>query len=372
MKAVFISLLTLLGLGACGSRPTGDAPSGQLTMVVGTYTNGNSKGIYTFRFDQDNGTAAPLDSATLSNPSYLTLSADARRVYAVSETDNSAASVCTLDFDPRTGSLRLLGSQPTRGAGPCYVATNGQLLLTANYGGGSISAFRLNDEGIAEPLDTLFHGKATGPDTLRQATPHVHCTVFTPDGRYVFATDFSADRLMRFDVTPQGLVPSPDSTTVNVQADCGPRHLTFAPDGKHAYVIGELSGTVTAFDYAGGRLTAIQTLAADTTGARGSADIHVSPDGRFLYASNRLRHDGVAIFAIRPEEGTLTPVGYQPTGPHPRNFNITPNGKYLLVACRDSNVIQVYERNAQTGLLTDTHRDIAVGSPTCIQFANVR
>lgn len=369
MKTLFFPLLAALGLGACTAGPSNHT-NNSLTMLVGTYTNGSSRGIYTFRFDAETGQSQALDSASLSNPSFLTVSADARFVYAVNEMNDSTALLSTLALDPARGSLRLLNSQATHGTDPCHVSTNGQIVLTANYSGGSLSVFRLREDGTPMPLDTLFHGMATGPDSIRQSSPHIHCTQFTPDGRYVFATDFSADRLLRFDVTAQGLVPSPDSTIVSVTPDSGPRHLTFAPDGRHAYLIGELSGQVTVFDYADGRLNTLQTIAADTTGARGSADIHVSPDGRFLYASNRLIQDGIAIFAIHPQEGILTFVGYQLTGSHPRNFQLTPDGRYLLAACRDCNVIQVYRRDAETGLLTDTHQDIHVDKPSCIQFVN--
>lgn len=370
MKTLFYSLLAAsLCLSACTGRST-STPADMLTLLVGTYTNGSSTGIYTFDFDQHTGQAAALDSATLPNPSFLTVSDDGRRVYAVNEMNDSTASLTTLDFDPARGSLKVIGRQPTHGTDPCYVSTDGTWVLTANYSGGSLSVFRLQADGIPLPPDTLFHGKATGPDPVRQILPHVHCAMFTPDGRYIYATDFSADRLMRFDVIDGGIRTSPDSTSVRLAPDTGPRHLVFTPDGRHAYVIGELSGDITAFRYAGGRLTVLQTVTADSVHARGSADIHVSPDGRFLYASNRGQHDGIAIFSIHPQDGTLTPAGYQPTGLHPRNFGISPNGKYLLAACRDSGVIQVYERNPETGLLTDTHRDIHVDKPVCVVYVN--
>ena len=233
-----------------------------------------------------------------------------------------------------------------------------------------MSVFPLQKDGTLAPADTLFQGEATGPDTIRQATPHIHCTVFSPDRKYIFATDFSADRILRFVVHPNNPIPQTSPEAVDIEADSGPRHLTFSPDGKFAYLITELSGKVIAFSYNDGRLKQIQTITADTVAARGSADIHLSPDGKYLYASNRLKEDGIAIFAVNPENGTLAKVGYQPTGIHPRNFNITPNGKYLLAACRDSNVIQVYKRNEVTGLLEDTHQDIVVDMPVCIQFGN--
>ena len=368
MKALLFLLPTLC-IGACAPKVA--APhNDELTLLVGTYTYGTSKGIYSFCFNQQTGESEPLDSVALTNPSFLTVSDDRQRVYAVSETNDSTAALHTLALNPEDGSLRLLNKQLTQGTDPCHVAVNPNMVLTANYSGGSLSVFPLREDGTAAPVDTLFHGQATGPDTVRQNEPHVHCSAFSPDGKSVFVTDFSADRILQFAVTPNGLIAHSTNPAIPVKPDTGPRHITFAPDGKHAYVIGELSGEVTAFAYADGQLDTVQTIAADTTHARGSADIHVSPDGKFLYASNRLKEDGIAIFAIHPQDGKLTQVGYQHTGLHPRHFNITPNGKYLLAACRDSHVIQVFERDQQTGLLEDTGKDIRMDQPVCIVFVN--
>lgn len=368
MKHLLFCMLGL-GLTACGSSPKeADNNPDELAMLVGTYTAGSSKGIYTFRFNQETGTAMALDSVALPNPSYLVPSEDGKLVYAVSEMNDSTAALNALSFDRKTGELRLLNSVPTFGEDPCYVATNGKEVLTANYSGGTMSVFPLQKDGTPAPADTLFQGSATGPDAQRQATPHIHCTIFSPDGKYIFATDFSADRILRFVLHPNDPVPHLSQEAVEVEADSGPRHLTFSPDGKFAYLITELSGKVIAFRYDDGRLEQIQTITADTVSARGSADIHLSPDGKYLYASNRLKEDGIAIFAVNPENGTLAKVGYQPTGIHPRHFNITPNGKFLLAACRDSHVIQVYRRDENTGLLENTHQDITMDMPVCIQF----
>lgn len=368
MKHLLFCMLGL-GLTACGSSPKeADNNTNELAMLVGTYTNGSSKGIYTFRFNQETGTAVALDSVALPNPSYLVPSEDGKLVYAVSEMNDSTAALNALSFDRKTGKLDLLNSVPTFGEDPCYVATNGKEVLTANYSGGSMSVFPLLKDGKLAPADTLFEGSATGPDALRQSTPHIHCAIFSPDGKYIFATDFSADRILRFVLHPEDIVPHRSLETTDIEADSGPRHLTFSPDGKFAYLITELSGKVIAFSYNDGNLKQIQTIAADTVAARGSADIHLSPDGKYLYASNRLKEDGIAIFAVNPEDGTLAKAGYQHTGIHPRHFNITPNGKFLLAACRDSNVIQVYRRDEHTGLLSDTRQDIVVDKPVCIQF----
>ena len=337
----------------------------QISMAVGTYTDGSSKGIYTYRFNQETGKAELLDSLAMKNPSYLTVSNDKRYIYAVSETGVSEASLNIISLD-RRGGMRLLETVLAEGADPCYIAQNGHIALTANYSGGSMSVFSLNHKGVKAELTTRFLGTTGGPDLSRQDTPHVHCACFTPDGKYVLATDFSADRILSFRLSGQKVIAN--GVAADVSADSGPRHLTFSRDGRFAYLMSELSGKVTVFSYQQGRLERLQEITSDSVGARGGADVHLSPDGKFLYSSNRLKAEGIAIFSVNSQSGMLTPVGYQPTGAHPRQFNITPNGRYLLCCCRDSNKIQVFQRDSQTGLLTDTHQDIPLSKPVCVQF----
>ncbi|MDR0896097.1 MAG: lactonase family protein [Prevotellaceae bacterium] len=357
-----------LFLVACSPRKASTPAHNDLSLLIGTYTDGSSKGIYTYSFDQETGRSTLLDSVAVSNPSYLTPSADGKFVYAVSEQNDAGAALNAFAFDRTTGHLTLLNRRSTCGGDPCYVSTNGKEALTANYSGGSMSVFPIEKDGSLGEIDTLFEGSVGGPDVARQATPHVHCATFSPDGGYIFATDFSSDSILRFVVHPTHCTPHRSSAATPVDSATGPRHLTFSPNGKFAYLIGELSGNITAFSYHDGVLRSIQTIAADTLRARGSADIHLSPDGRYLYASNRLQGDGIAIFEVNPATGMLAKAGYQSTGIHPRHFNITPNGKYLLVACRDSHVVQVFSRDADTGMLTDTHQDITLDKPVCIQF----
>lgn len=358
-----LALLTLTGC-AVGDRQE----EGGLTMLVGTYTDGGSHGIYSFRFNQETGSCETLDSLAMKNPSYLTLSSDGQLVYAVSETNDEQASLNAIGLDAQNGSMKLLSSIPTQGGDPCYVATNGQIAVTANYSGGSMSVFRLEQDGDVATLDTLMPGATGGPDLTRQDTPHVHCAIFTPDSQYVLATDFSADRILSFKLTEEGVTNNGIAATVS--DDSGPRHLTFSNDGCFAYLMSELSGRVTVFGYSDGRLEQLQEIVSDSVGARGGADIHLSPDGRFLYSSNRLKAEGFAIFAVDSRTGLLTRIGYQPTAAHPRQFNITPNGQYLLCCCRDSDKIQVFHRDIETGMLTDTHKDIRVSRAVCVQFFN--
>lgn len=273
--------------------------------------------------------------------------------------------------------MELLNSSPVNSSSPCYITidSKGKNIHTANYGGGTITSFQAKEDGSLTTAVSKISFKGSGPDSIRQKSPHLHSVRYSPDGQYLFAADLGSDKLYRVGVNDTPFEGQPGLLENSLKefimpAGTGPRHFDFHPDGgKYLYLLGELSGEVIVFDYAFGELTQKQVIAADTVGARGSADIHVSPDGRFLYASNRLKADGIAIFSIDPEEGTLTKVGYQLTGIHPRNFVITPNGKYLLVAARDDNKIQVFSIDAGTGLLTDTSQDISLSKPVCLKFA---
>lgn len=346
-------------------------------MLVGTYTSGNSHGIYTFRFNEETGETHILDSVATTNPSYLTLSEDGKFVYSVNELGKDQAAVSAFSLNKESGSLQLLNTQKTKGADPCYLTKYGKNIITANYSGGSISVLPIQEDGALLPASAVIEFKGTGPVKERQKQAHLHCVRITPDGKYLFADDLGTDQIHKFTINPnagtdnkEGLLTESTPASFKVAPGSGPRHLTFDNNGKFAYLINEISGTVIAFQYKDGMLKEIQTIAADTVNAQGSADIHISPDGKFLYASNRLKADGIAIFKINQADGLLTKVGYQLTGIHPRNFIITPNGKYLLVACRDSNTIQVYKRDVDTGLLTDCKKDIPVDKPVCLKFVN--
>ena len=341
-----------------------------LTTFVGTY----SDGFYAYDFDQRSGEFTgdgPVAKAEMPNPSYLTVQGN--RIYAVSEMPDTSASVwawrwCGNGFELLNA--RSTGVIPSEekeslflGEDPCYVSTDGTVLAVANYSGGTLAAYRLSEDGSIAPLDSLLISGTGGPDLSRQESPHVHCAVFSPDDKYLFFSEFSADEIGRLSLVAGEVRNYCRAATLH--SDYGPRHLLFDASGTHLYVIGELSGDITVFDYADGILTEKQVIKADRMDARGAADIHLSPDGKFLYASLRLRGDGIVVFEVGPG-GLLNYVGYTATGPHPRNFNITPNGRYVLVCCRDNDAVEVYSRDAATGLLTDTGRRLTVTRPVYI------
>ncbi|KAA6338125.1 6-phosphogluconolactonase [termite gut metagenome] len=364
-QVVILCLIGTLTV-SCISRKQQQRSNDELTMLIGTSAD-TIRGLYTFHFNMETGEATPLSEIKTPYPTYLTFSANNEFVYAVSEYGNKRSAVFAYAFDKEKGDLRLLNTEPTIGIDPCYITTVGKTVITANYTSGNISVFPLQEDGSLLPLSSLIPFQGSGAIKGRQDTPHIHCVHLTPDEKYLFATDLGTDKIHKFNINTDSLTFGEPEAFL-LPAGSGPRHLTFTQDGKYAYLINELSGTVMAFTYADGMLDEIQTIAADTLNAQGSADIHISPDGKFLYASNRSKADGIAIFKIEAN-GTLTKAGYQLTGIHPRNFNITPNGKFLLVACRNSNTIQLFERDKDTGLLTDTERNIAIDKPMCIMFA---
>ena len=355
------------------------AQDNNLIMYIGTYTEGgNSKGIYTYRFNQENGTFQQLSSATAANPSFVTLSPDGKRLYAVSEYNDGRQGAYSFDVSEDKAQLSNPVFLPTApkeylpraGADPCHIVSDGKYVITANYTGGDISVFSLDAAGRlqAEVQHIVF------VETSHGSTSHIHCIIPTPERRYVLVTNLGKNCVYRFRYkarkASKGVKVLKDMKVAYRISDTiqGPRHLTFSKDGRFAYLINELGGECVVLSYRKGKLKEVQRIMADEGGGRGSANIHISPDGRFLYTSHRLKKDSIAIFAIDPKKGSLTKIGYQLTGIHPRNFAITPNGKYLLVACRDDNKIQVFERNEATGELTETAQAIEVDRPTCIVF----
>lgn len=353
-----------------------------LTMFIGTYTEGStSTGIYVFSFNQKTGNYKELSNIEAHNPSYLTISTDKKQLYAVSEYDDGRQGAYSFDINANQNKLRnpiFKHNYPSpkqdnsgykRGGDPCYICQQGEYVITANYTGGDISVFKLNNKGYLNRLIQYY----SFTDKTAQTRSHIHCIIPSPDGKYIFVTDLGMNCIYRLNANHEKIETSRtflDSPEIAYQGDkgMGPRHLTFSPDGKHAYLINEIGGECIAFKYDNGKITEIQRIMADEGKGHGSADIHVSPDGRFLYASHRLKKDGISIFAIDQQNGKLTKIGYQKTGKHPRNFNITPNGQYLLVACRDNNMIQIFKRDTNTGKLNKTSKSIKLGKPVCIQF----
>ncbi|AEE49829.1 lactonase family protein [Haliscomenobacter hydrossis] len=348
-------------------------------VFVGAYVpNAADQGINVYVLDANTG---QLQHKSLCpnqlNPSYLNISPNGKYLYAATEARvPKGGSVSSYVFDSISGKLTFINKQISGGENPVYVSVHksGQWVVNANYSEASVSAYSVNANGsLNPPSQVLQYTEGSKVVQDRQAIAHTHSCVFSPKYDQVIVPDLGADKLRIFNFDPKAKEPlspaNPDGQAS--PAGSGPRHFAFHPNQKFAYCIEEMSGTVSAYRYKKGKLSSIQNIPAHpqeiTTGFSG-ADIHASPDGRFLYASNRGNENNIAIYAIHPGKGTLTNVGYQTTfGNHPRNFTLDPTGKFLLVANMLSNSIVVFKRDVQTGLLSKVSMLEGILSPSCLK-----
>ena len=351
-------------------------------LIVGTYDSPGSEGIYVYKFNSLDGSVKEISHIKTANPSYVTVSPGEKFVYAVHEIgrDGKGGEVAAFSFNKKDGTLTFINQLPTGGDHPCYVEIDktGKWVIVANYSSGSFSVLPVNKDGsLGAPTTTIQH-EGSGKIPGRQKGPHAHCAKLSPDNKWLFVADLGMDKIMiyAFDVITGKITPAKEPFAAS-EPGSGPRHFTFHPNNKYAYLVEEMAGTVVAYKYTNGTLKKLQRLSslpAGDTGLIGSADIHVSPDGKFLYASNRGKGSSntIAIFKIDNATGTLKTVGHQFTmGNIPRNFNLDPTGDFLLVANQDSDEIVIFKRNQQSGLLTDTKKRIRVGKPVCLKWMKV-
>ena len=370
--ALFCAFATLFSTVSCSGATTAvsSTVADSIFLFVGSYSPAEKEGVVVFSFNQEDGGYEYRSGLTgIATPSFLCVNKQGNRVYAVSEVGEPNASAHSLAFDSESAMLQHLNDAPTHGGAPCHIALSPteKYLYTANYTGGSITEFLLDKDGhIGEGRTIPFVGNSVVKN--RQDKPYLHATYFTPDGQFLLANDLGTDNIHAFPLQGEGdSICRNKGIDISLNPGTGPRHLCFHPNGKFAYLLGELSGEIHVLSLQAGKWNVLQTILADSLRASGSADVHCSPDGRFLYASHSLRGDGISVMRIQTD-GTLQYISRQLTGIHPRNFAITPNGKFLLVACKDDNVIKIYRRNMQEGFLDDTKKRISFSQPVCLKF----
>ena len=349
-------------------------------MIVGTYDSPKSEGIYIYKFNSEDGSVKQVSQVKTSNPSFLAISQNEKYVYAVNENANSTGkggSVTSFSFDRKSGILTKINSQSSEGNHPCHVETDktGKWIFASNYSSGSLSVLPANTDGSLGTAITIQHtGSGTHP---RQKGPHAHGAIISNDNRQLFVTDLGIDKVMiySFDASTGKLISSRQPFVQSVPGS-GPRLFTFHPNNKFAYVIEELTGMVSVYKYKKEKLEVkqrISTLPAGDTSFAGSADIHISPDGKFLYASNRGDVNSMVVYRVNKKDGKLTLIGHQSTlGKTPRNFSIDPSGKFLLCANQNSDEIVIFRRDVATGLLTDSGNRVSVGKPVCIKWISTK
>lgn len=344
-----------------------------LMLLVGSYSEPGDSSLRAYRFDVATGNAEYIGAVPVANASYFTQS-DSGILYVVTESDSVQSALTAVRIDTESGVPEVLNTVTVGSAAPCYVAVSpdGRFAVTANYDGGTIAIFPISAGGSLGQRSELIHFDGFGPMSDRQDHSHPHCVAFTPDSLYMLVDDLGTDRIHQFGLNPAGdsLVGSMPEQAVDILPGSGPRHIVFNEKGDMAYLINELSDSVTVLSYDNGTLVPVQYIAADTVGARGAADIHLSPDGRHLYASLRLKHDGIATFGVDLQTGLLSYVGHTDTLGHPRNFTLTPDGRFMLVASRDGNAVQLFSVDVRSGTLTDTGRTIPIPKPVCVKFVS--
>ena len=388
MKFKTLPMLIALSVGAVSAQAES---RDEVELLVGSYTQGKSQGIYRLQFDSAKGriTPEPLQVFKTANPSWLTLSKDQSRLFVVNENGKGQRDVVgrasSVAIDPKTNQMTLINQVKTLGEEPTHssLSADERYLFVANYGvhadpGGSLAVLPINAEGQLQPVTQMSTHPASQVNPERQMSAHVHSVVSSPDGKFVYASDLGADKVFVYQYDPAANADHPlvaaDPAFVALPAGSGPRHLLFSKDGKHAYLTTEMSAQVFVFDYDKGRLKQRQALELAhgmPAQNRAAGALHASQDGKFLYVSNRGKANEILVFAINPSNGELTEIQRRSVdGDHPREFALSPNGKFLLIANQMSNAIVVLERDPETGMLGKTVQTLEMDAPSDLKFIN--
>lgn len=369
--------LLLFVLGAILCRATPSASAAEPLVFISAFAPGTNGAIHAFHLDPESGRLKPARRTDgMEHPFFMAVSRDQKFLYAIHAKTfggKEPEQVAAYALDGRTGRLKLLNRQSTRGTASCYldVDATGKTVLVANYTTGNVGALPVRDDGSLGEMVSFFQHAGSSVDLPRQKGPNAHSFVVSPDNRFAFATDLGIDQVLgyRLDAATAKLTPS-QPPFVKAPPGAGPRHLIFHPNGKHVYVINELKNSVTLFDYAASSGTlaerqTLSTLPADFAGKSYCADLKITPNGRFLYGTNR-GHDSIATYGIG-DDGRLALLGIVPSlGKGPQNLAIAVGGKFLLCANMPGKNVVVFRIDAQTGGLKPAGEPLALTSPSCI------
>jgi len=365
----------VLGAGALGGLAA-QAAGGKFRVYIGTYTRGDSKGIYSYILDTAAGTLKPEGLVAESiNPSFLAIHPNGKNLYAVNEISQGDGTVTAFKIGAG-GKLEKLNEVPAGGSSTCHVniSKNGKFAVIANCGSGSCAAFALGADGKLGARTGYQQHAGSSVDASRQKGPHAHSVNLDAANKHLIVADLGLDqvKVYKFNDATGTITPNTPAFTA-VKPGSGPRHFSFHPSGKYAYVINEMACTVTGFkwDAAKGTLTEIETvttLPVPFQKGFSTAEVVVHPNGKFLYGSNR-GHHSLAVFQIDAATGKLKSVENKPTqGKTPRNFAIDPTGQFLIAANQDTSTILLFRINQKTGALDAVGAPIAAPFPVCVRY----
>lgn len=375
---LFLSASVLIASAAPAVFAQGKTDS--LLVFLGSYTKAGADGIHVYRLNMADGSLKAVGTAGgIANPSFLSIHPSGKFLYAVGEVSNfegkKAGGVAAFALDPATGKLTPLNQQASGGAGPCHITVDkaGKTALVANYGGGSVASLPIGADGKLSAAATVVQHVGSSVNKGRQTSPHAHSINVDAASKFAFAADLGLDKVLIYKLdSDKGTMTANDPPSAAVAPGSGPRHFAFHPSGKYAYVINEMSQTVTAFSYDAvkGALAELHTLSTVSEPVKGNstAEIVCHPSGKWVYGSNR-GHDSIAVFAVDEATGRLKVVGHEPTGGRtPRNFNVDPTGTYLLAANQGTGSVVVFRIDQTTGMPKPTGHKIDVPAPVCVKF----
>jgi len=345
-------------------------------LFIGSFTDKKpGKGIHVYEFDEDSGkTSLTYFVDSITNTSFLKISSNGRFLYSVVDSQMKYnGKIAAFKVDILNSKIGLLNMQDSGGINPAHLELDktGNYLVNSNYSDGSLSLFKIKKDGSLEKNRQVLQFKDSSIIKKRQEASHIHSSNFSPENEYIFAHDLGADKIrsFQFNISSEKLQ---SQQVIKTKLGSGPRHFVFHPNGKFGYGINELSGKINSYKYDNGNLVFIEDYLSyqHKQEIYRAADIHISADGNFLYASNRgPKEDSIVVFSINKNNGKLRFVGHTSTfGNHPRNFAISPTGKFLLVANQFSNTIVIFRRDFKTGKLTKLPNEISVNSPSSLQM----
>jgi len=375
MKKTFIILsVVLLPALVWAQKKEKSATPKVFDLLIGGYTSADNKaGITVYRFYAETGRVAFLGEVETPNATFLCVSPDRKFVYAV----NSVAegSVSAFSFDYNSGALKFINKQPSVGANPAHITIDKEAknVLVSNYGNGTLSVLPVNKDGSLAPATQTVVGEGSGINPQRQAGPHIHSTIFSPDEKHVLYVDLGTDKvaIAKYKAGKIPALTPEDIAMEKVKPGSGPRHMDFSPSGKFLYLINEMAATVNTYAYEKGKLTFVDSVGLASpgfTGRSSAADIHVTPDGRFLYATNRGTANELVAYSVDQASGKLKYITRYPTAGEARNFLIEPGGRFLILAAQKGNLVLIYAIDKQLGSLSQLNNTISIPSPAVLKL----